>query len=159
MNGKSNGPVIVVGCDGSEGSAAALRFGAAEAKLRDGRLRMVVAYDRTVVLVDGYAHAGDELTARYKEQAKSAAEAVRDKVTAELDEPVDVELVVDRGRPAQVLIDHARDAQMLVVGARGLGTWGRLLLGSVSTEVVHHADVPVVVIPARHKTSPNPGDH
>jgi len=150
MNEASNTPVIVVGCDGSEGSAAAVRFGAAEAKLRDGNLRIVAAYEPTVV-VDGYAYVGNDLADEYIEHVKTAAEAVRDKVLAELDEPVDVELLVDRGRPAQVLIDHARDAQMLVVGARGLGTWGRLLVGSVSTEVVHHADVPVVVIPGGHQ--------
>jgi hypothetical protein len=42
---------------------------------------------------------------------------------------------------------------MLVVGARGLGTWIRLLMGSVSTEVVHDANVPVVVIPGDHQAT------
>jgi nucleotide-binding universal stress UspA family protein len=143
---------VVVGCDGSAGSVAAVRFGVDEAKLRGGRVRLVVAYDPTVI-VDGYAYVGNDLVADYMERAKSAAESVRDKVVAELDEPVDLELVVDRGRPAQVLIDHAQDAHMLVVGARGLGTWGRLLMGSVSTEVVHHANVPVVVIPGDHQAT------
>jgi nucleotide-binding universal stress UspA family protein len=158
MNEVSSRPVIVVGCDGSEGSAAAVRFGATEAQLRGGVLRIVVAYDPTLI-VYGYGYVGNDMADQYMKDARSAAEDVRDKVMAELNDPVDVEMVVERGRPAQVLIDHSSDAHMLVVGARGLGTWGRLLMGSVSTEVVHHADVPVVVIPGGRKASSGSGGH
>ncbi|MFD5463804.1 universal stress protein [Kitasatospora sp. NPDC127059] len=49
--------------------------------------------------------------------------------------------------PAQVLLDASGDAGLLVVGTRGAGAWGRLALGTTSTEVVHHAHVPVVVVP------------
>ena len=35
---------------------------------------------------------------------------------------------------------------MVVVGSQGLGAMGRLLLGSVTTGVVHHAHCPVAVI-------------
>jgi nucleotide-binding universal stress UspA family protein len=121
-------------------------------------LRIVVAYDPTLV-VYGYGYVGDDVADRYMQDAEPAAERVRDRALAELNDAVDVEMVVDRGRPAQVLIDHASDAQMLVVGARGLGTWGRLLMGSVSTEVVHHADVPVVVIPGGRNKSSTSAEH
>ncbi|MEV0492588.1 universal stress protein [Streptomyces atratus] len=42
----------------------------------------------------------------------------------------------------------------LVVGTRGSGVWGRLALGSTSTEVVHHAHLPVVV-PAASPSAPS----
>ncbi|MEV0535969.1 universal stress protein [Kitasatospora sp. NPDC050463] len=42
-----------------------------------------------------------------------------------------------------------------MVGSRGSGAWGRLTLGSTSTEIVHHARLPVVVVPAEHDIAPS----
>jgi nucleotide-binding universal stress UspA family protein len=51
------------------------------------------------------------------------------------------------GGPAASLLEAAKDADVIVVGRRGLGGFGRLLLGSVSEHVVRHADTTVVVVP------------
>lgn len=52
------------------------------------------------------------------------------------------------GPPVDVVLDFAEEigADLIVVGGRGHGTLGRLLLGSVSEGVVHHATSPVLVI-------------
>jgi nucleotide-binding universal stress UspA family protein len=44
------------------------------------------------------------------------------------------------------LVDLTKDAQMMVVGCRGQGALERVLLGSVSTGLVHRAHCPVAVI-------------
>ena len=64
-----------------------------------------------------------------------------------LDTEYETELI--GGPPAQAIADVARvrDADEIIVGARGLGRV-RALLGSVSHELLHIADRPVVVIPA-----------
>ncbi|MCG7593779.1 universal stress protein [Mycobacterium sp. PSTR-4-N] len=50
------------------------------------------------------------------------------------------------GQPVAALAELSADAEMIVIGSRGLGTWERRLLGSVSTGLVHHARCPVAVI-------------
>jgi nucleotide-binding universal stress UspA family protein len=85
---------------------------------------------------------GDEVSARTAaegaEQAKAAGLAA---------EPLSVSAP---GRAWRNILKVARDrdVQAIVVGQRGIGGAERTLLGSVSTAVVHHADRPVVVVPA-----------
>ena len=45
-------------------------------------------------------------------------------------------------------IARERDVGAIVVGQRGVSGAERTLLGSVSTAIVHHADRPVLVVPA-----------
>ena len=61
---------------------------------------------------------------------------------------VEHEIEVARGDPAHTLIDVAENfgCDMVVMGARGLGTLRSALLGSVSHEVLHAAQVPVLVV-------------
>ena len=50
------------------------------------------------------------------------------------------------GLPAEVIVQNASDADLVVVGARGLGPLKRVLLGSVSENVLAHATCPVLVV-------------
>lgn len=47
--------------------------------------------------------------------------------------------------PARHLLDRADLAQLLVVGSHGRGGFAGMLLGSVSTAIVHSARIPVIV--------------
>ena len=52
------------------------------------------------------------------------------------------------GDPAREIVKAAqsRDVVLVILGARGLGTLGRLLLGSVSETVLHQASRPVIIV-------------
>jgi nucleotide-binding universal stress UspA family protein len=60
----------------------------------------------------------------------------------------DVATVTPSGAPAETILREAESAgsDLIVVGARGLGTLGRLALGSVSESVLRHASCPVLVV-------------
>ena len=52
------------------------------------------------------------------------------------------------GDPADEILATARsfDAELIVLGARSLGTVKRLVLGSVSTKVMHESDCDVLIV-------------
>ncbi|MDX3275845.1 MULTISPECIES: universal stress protein [Streptomyces] len=145
---------IVVGTDGSPHARHAVLFALREAQLRGTGLRAVCAYDYTPARYTGYGwmavpEGASTLYEQLHDVARQAVTDTVDELRQQLGGPhVEVEIIAEAGRPAQVLLDASKDASLLVVGTRGSGVWGRLTLGSTSTEVVHHAHLPVVVVPA-----------
>jgi nucleotide-binding universal stress UspA family protein len=64
---------------------------------------------------------------------------------------LDASPLARRGHPREVILDTARElhARAIVLGSRGRGGVESALLGSVSTELLHHCrDVPLLVVPA-----------
>ena len=83
------------------------------------------------------------------ETTRMALQKMVDEAAKDLGEtPPEVTVRVTTGDPAEELVKASRDADMLVVGSRGSGVFAKLLIGSVSSKVTHHAASPVVVIPA-----------
>jgi nucleotide-binding universal stress UspA family protein len=138
--------LVVVGVDGSEGGAAALRFAADEAAFRDAKLRVVCAWELPASVYTGtWAGVAEVEPAFEKHAGDIAARALSE--AARLQPGIDREWHTARGQPADVLVRESQDADLLVVGTRGLGGFKSLLLGSVSQQVAHHASCPVVIVP------------
>jgi nucleotide-binding universal stress UspA family protein len=83
-------------------------------------------------------------------QAQESAQVETDKVLAKVGasgKPTSVTVRAVTGIPAEELLRASDGADMVVVGSRGAGGFKRLLLGSVSSHIAHHAHCPAVVIP------------
>jgi nucleotide-binding universal stress UspA family protein len=61
---------------------------------------------------------------------------------------IDGVYVEGHGHPADVIVQEAEEsgADLIIVGTRGLNAARRMLIGSVSTTVVHHAPCDVLVV-------------
>ena len=137
---------IVVGFDGSPGAAHALAWACGTATAKRIPLRVVTAVQARRLPATSIVRPPTE---EDLETALQAAQGEVDRLLARLQEtPVDCTVVAVAGQPAAVLLDEAGGAGQLVVGSRGLGGLSRLLIGSVSSQVVHHARCPVTVVPA-----------
>ena len=139
--------VVVAGVDGSEGARRALKWAAEEARLRGARLRVVHVWS----YLD---QAGEAFDPTYGDDD---ARRVLDEAVSELGDAaaeLDIERLAVCDLPARALLDSANDAELVVVGARGMGGFKGLLLGSVSQQVAQHAACPVVIVP--HRGDPPP---
>ncbi len=137
-------PRIVVGIDGSENSKRALRWAVAEAQLRAATVVAVTGWHVPYVAYAPYLAVVDPNI------FEAEANAILDETVAGVDgsglvQPI--EKVAAMGSAVGVLFDAALGADLLVVGARGLGGFAGLLLGSVSHKVAQHHGCPVVIVP------------
>lgn len=141
---RSRAPVrrVVVGVDGSAGSAAALRWAAAEACRRQATLRIVCAWEEPDPSQPNSARAGDP--------AQTAAARVHNALTRVLRQqrrPCRVACATPNGHPGKVLLDAAEDADLLVLGTTGIST--EQAPGPTGLFCLRHAQGPLVFVSAR----------
>jgi nucleotide-binding universal stress UspA family protein len=146
---------IIVGVDGSDHSRRAL----------DWAMREAVKHHLTLTVMSIHPPAARPATSIYwgvhsypensfdPELARAAVQQFVDKVAGEIGQSPEITVSVGTGDVAEELVNASQDADMLVVGSRGGGGFARLLMGSVSSQVVHHASCPVVVIPGPRQAS------
>ncbi len=143
---------IVVGIDGSESAAGALRWAVEQAKLSGATIEAVYAWDPGALVSLGVPPLVDWEPLREAAHERPG-EIVRETVGSEPGIRILTKTVT--GNPAEVLVDHSANADLLVVGSRGLGGLKGMLLGSVGHHCAAHAHCPVVIVHA----SPVPEKH
>jgi nucleotide-binding universal stress UspA family protein len=133
---------VVVGDDGSTHARDAVLFAVEEGRLRNADVHVVSAFsllsaNRPPDLPFGHLPSSADVQAAALAELRSR--------WSELGSRVDLHAVT--GVPARVLLEVSATADLLVVGARGMGGFEALILGSVADQVMHHALCPVVVMP------------
>ena len=137
---------ILVATDGSENADFAVQQALDLARASGAKL--VVTYVRRAPL----PVLGEPVYQRsLSREVRRAQESTTVAATCAREAGVDVEVEILEGHAADRILELARsrDVDLVVVGSRGLGTVAGALLGSVSREVVHHADRPVLVATRR----------
>lgn len=132
---------ILTGIDGSASSAAALRWAAAVGRTCGAELRALGAWQ--------YPPTTGSALPSPEDMDRASLANLQAFITAELGESAAVvRAEIGRGPAAFVLLNSVEqgDVDILVLGARGLGGFDGLLLGSVTQQCVEHAPCPVVVI-------------
>lgn len=149
-------PGIVVGVDGSSTSTVAVGWAAREAALRRVALTLVnvvnpiITTSPHVPLPVDLHQWQQEMVGHYMEDAVKLV----DSYAAER-RPAKVNTEVFFGSTVPTLVEISEIADMVVVGNRGRGAVSRLLLGSVTSGLVHRARCPVAVIGDDESASPD----
>jgi nucleotide-binding universal stress UspA family protein len=146
-------PGIIVGVDGSANARRALEWAMREAAIQHAPLTVMTVNE---VAVSFWTHQPITVPAdeALLQSARDAATELVANAASELGEsrPASVTVKAVNGFAAAELISASQDADLVVVGARGGAHTGGLAqhmpLGSISNKVLHHAECPVVVVPA-----------
>jgi nucleotide-binding universal stress UspA family protein len=147
---------VLLATDGSEDALLARRAVADLAVATGATVHVVGAWNLAVATyVPGYA-VSDDVLRGLEEDARAVVEADRQALAGA--GVRSVESHVAFGRPADVILDVADevDADLTVLGSRGHGVVARLVLGSVSEEVVLAGHRPVLVMRGGHAAWPPP---
>lgn len=140
---------VVVGIDLSDSSDLALQWAVSEAARRRCRLLVLHAYSLPVYPAVRAGVPGATVVTDLDDSVReSAVEATTDAVArVRASHPgLDVAKQTGAGSPAEALVLASQEAALVVVGARGLGAFRGMLMGSVSTHVCAHSHAPVVVV-------------
>ena len=136
---------ILVGTDGSETAAEAVRQAGELARLHGAELIVLHGAKTTASGVSGggmYAAPVD------LESIRTAAEEILQQAQSSLGEDSKVRTIFREGDPAEAILDAAEEegADLIVVGNRGMRGAKRFLLGSVPNRVAHHAPCSVLIV-------------
>jgi nucleotide-binding universal stress UspA family protein len=143
---------IILATDGTKYGDAALEM-LQNINLKKGDdIKVISVVDLAVPLgIDvygGYLPDTSELEKTAERSATQIVENAAKDLREFFGEDVTVSSDVLFGSPDSRIVETAEeiDADLIVIGSHGYKSWERLLLGSVSNSVVHHAPCSVVVV-------------
>lgn len=140
---------IVVGTDGSETAAEAVRQAVDLAKIAGASLSIVSAYEPVPKRRLEGEQAGAPADVQHEIGPREDVNLVLDAAAAAAKaEGLDVQTHPVEGGPSDALLSVAEEtnADLIVVGNKGMTGAKRFLLGSVPNNVSHHAPCSVMIV-------------
>ncbi len=143
---------ILLTTDGSGPASRAAELAASLAARYGAQITVLHAYDAIPSQL-GEPFYNEALTGVLQK-----AQALVDSVAARLLElgvaHVNTDILEGPAADAILRVAETRNPDLIVLGARGLGTWKGILLGSVSMAVTQRAECPVLVVKGEASTPP-----
>ena len=140
---------ILLAADGSEEAVLAVRVAAEFSEETNSEVHVVYVLPTEAELVGHHFYSEEireSVIERAEREARSFLEEQAQQVRSEGGKVAETHLRVGRPEKEVVKLAGVLDAGTIVMGSRGLGTAGRMLMGSVSDSVVRHAHCPVMVV-------------
>ncbi len=143
---------ILLAVDGSAYSDAAIEEVLRRPWPPQSEVRVITAFDTPLMVgIESWAATPtyfDQLQKAVREGAKATTDRALEKLKAIKDAALKISSETIEGLPRQVIIEEGErwGADLIIMGSRGLSAWNRLLLGSVSSAVIHHAKCSVEIV-------------
>lgn len=137
---------IVLATDGSPTADEASALAIDLARATGARLCVAAAWQGPMMI---YPYASEpEVSGVERAERRRATNAARTAIDRARQPGVEAEAFVREGDPVEIVSLTAADtgAALIVVGSHGWGALRRLVLGSVSTGLLHEAPCPVLVV-------------
>ena len=135
---------ILVAVDGSEENKLAVSEAVQIAKAMGSKLTAI--YVVTGADLSPNAFGGDVSEAERKEIADKNAKAAVDYVDFEAKRNnVPFEIKVLQGKPCDVIVEESKNYDLLVCGSLGRTGLAKVLIGSVSSQIIKYAHCPVLL--------------
>ena len=152
---------ILLATDGSPSADEALKQAIDLARLTGSPLAVVSVEHMTAPAYGaGYGYATGELYVELEKTERHRVEGVlADAERAATEAGVTCETIPGRGNAVEEIVRVARELQprLLVVGAHGWGFVQRIVHGSISTGLLHHAPCSILVVPAPEAVAEHAG--
>jgi nucleotide-binding universal stress UspA family protein len=141
---------LLVPTDFSDASRSAVRYGVAFAENFKCTLHLLHVLE-TVTGADPLALEIPERSTIEHAIEATAWDQLRGVLSSSEQARVRVELAIEWGSPADEILRYAKEhtIDLIAMGTHGRGGVGRLLLGSVTENVVRHAPCPVLTVRSR----------
>lgn len=136
---------MLVPIDGSKNSERALIEAKRLAECQGGEITLMTVVKPLIVPYFG----NTELARLDQKNIETAKELLLTKAKKEFEQSsVKVKTKLKKGNPAEEILNEveANDYDLIVMGSRGLGTFSKTLLGSVSSRVLNHTRINVLIV-------------
>ena len=136
---------ILVPVDGSDNSYRALDAALVLSEKLGSNITVIHVMEEVPITHIGSEKLLNELLEAYKKENQDILSKCTEIATQK---GLTINTLLLQGNPASVILDFSKKEKfdILIMGSRGLGKFKELILGSVSSKIVHHSPCAVLLI-------------